>query len=149
MSQISWWRTTFVEDEIEHIVASFRNECVSQGQVTEEFEQKLSEFFEIEHVVAVSSGSAALMMSLMSIGVQPGDEVILPNRTWIATAHAVHLLGGKVVLVDVEPDRPIMDVTLIEQAVTSNTKAVIPVHMNGRSVDMRAIRTIAEKKILS
>ena len=145
MSQISWWRTTFVEDEIEHIVASFRNECVSQGQVTEEFEQKLSEFFEIEHVVAVSSGSAALLMSLMAISVQPGDEVILPNRTWIAAAHAVHLLGGKVVLVDVEPDRPIMDVTLIEQAVTLHTKAIIPVHMNGRSADMRAIRSIAEK----
>ena len=145
MNQISWWRTNFVEDEIEHIVKSFRNECVSQGRVTEEFEQKLSEFFEIEHVVAVSSGSAALTMSLMAVGVQIGDEIILPNRTWIATAHAVHLLGAKVVLVDVEPDRPIMDVSLIEEAVTSNTKAVIPVHMNGRSTDMRAIQRIAEK----
>ena len=84
-------------------------------------------------------------MSLMAIGVQPNDEVILPNRTWIATAHAVHLLGGKVVLVDVEPNRPIIDVTSIEQAITSKTKAIIPVHMNGRSANMRSIRKIARK----
>ena len=56
---------------------------MSQGKVTAEFEQKLAEFLEVEHVVAVSSGSVALLMTLMAVGVQPGDEVIIPNRTWI------------------------------------------------------------------
>lgn len=142
---ISWWQTTFGEEEIERIAASIRNECVSQGSVTLEFEQRLSEFLEVEYVVAVSSGSTALLMALMAVGVQPGDEVILPNRTWIGTAHAVHLLGARVVLVDVEAGRPIIDATLVQQAITSRTKVIIPVHMNGRSAEMRAIRKIAEK----
>ena len=145
MNEISWWRTTIGENEIKRVVESIRNECVSQGRVTKEFEDKLSDFFEVENVVAVSSGSTALMMSLMAIGIKPGDEVLIPNRTWIATAHAVHLLGGKVVLVDVEQDRPIMDVKLLEKAITLRTKAIIPVHINGRSTDMSVIRTIAEK----
>jgi perosamine synthetase len=145
MNRISWWRTTFGEEEISKIAESIRNECVSQGRVTTEFEQKLSEFLEAEHAVAVSSGSTALLLALMTVGIESGDEVIIPNRTWIATAHAVHLLGAKVVLVDVQPNLPIMDVTLVEQAITSRTKAIIPVHLNGRSVDMRTIRKIAEK----
>ena len=145
MNKVLWWRTGFGEEEIARVVESIRNECISQGQVTAEFEQRLSEFLEIEHVVAVSNGSTALLLALMTVGIRPGDEVILPNRTWIATAHAVHLLGAKVVLVDVEPDRPIMDVNVVEQAITSRTKAIVPVHINGRSVDMRTLRKIAEK----
>jgi len=149
LKKISWWRTSFGEEEIQRIADSIRGECVSQGKVTAEFEQKLAEFLEVEHVVAVSSGSVALLMALMAVGVQPGDEVIIPNRTWIATAHAVHLLGGKVILVDVEADRPIIDVIQIEKVITPRTKAIMPVHMNGRSADMREIKKIALKHGLS
>ena len=141
---ISWWRTSFGEEEIQYIAESIRNECVSQGKVTEQFELDLAEFLEIEHVISVSSGSTALLMALMAVGVKPGDEVILPNRTWIATAHAVHLLGAKVVLVDVQPECPIIDTTRIEERINSKTKAIIPVHMNGRSADMVKIRDIAK-----
>ena len=142
---ISWWHTSFGEEEIQHIAKSIRNGNVSQGKVTVQFERELAEFLEVDHVITVSSGTTALLMALMAIGVVPGDEVIMPNRTWIATAHAVHILGAKVVLVDVEPNRPIIDVTSIEQAITSKTKAIIPVHMNGRSANMRSIRKIARK----
>ena len=69
------------------------------------------------HVIAVSNGSAALVMALMALGVSAGDEVIVPNRTWIATAHAVHILGAKVVLVDVEDTRPIIDASQIESVI--------------------------------
>ena len=147
--KINWWRTSFGEEEIEHIANSIRNECVSQGKVTTDFEHKLSEFLEVDSVIAVSSGSAALIMALMAVGVHSGDEVIVPNRTWIATAHAAHLLGAKVILVDVEEERPIIDVAQIEKAITVQTKAIIPVHMNGRSADMQAIKKIASKYKIS
>lgn len=145
INRIPWWRTSFGDQEIEHVAASMRKEYVSQGPVTKEFENQLAQTLEVEHVIATSSGSAALLMALMGLGITVGDEVILPNRTWIATAHAVHLLGAKVVLVDVEPHRPIMDTSLIEDAITSRTKAIIPVHMNGRSADMQHIHIIARK----
>ncbi len=144
MSKISWWRTTFGEKEIQRIAKSMRSGCVSQGRVTVEFEQRLAEFLEVEYLVAVSSGSTALLLALMTVGVKPGDEVIVPNRTWIATAHAVYLLGAKVVLVDVEPGRPIIDASKIEQKLTPRTRAIIPVHMNGRSSDMRKILEIGK-----
>ncbi|WP_078127292.1 DegT/DnrJ/EryC1/StrS aminotransferase family protein [Leptospira alexanderi] len=142
---ISWWKTSFGEEEINHVVDSFKNQNISQGKVTEAFEQKLSEFLEVKHVVATSSGSMALLLSLMAIGIKPGDEVIVPNRTWIATAHAPYLLGAKVVLVDVEKDRPILDVAKIEERINARTKAIIPVHMNGRSVHMQQLNSIAKK----
>lgn len=142
---IPWWKTTFGEEEIERVVNSIRNKNISQGKVTEEFEAKLSEYLDVKHVVATSSGSTALLLSLMAIGIKPGDEVIVPNRTWIATAHAPYLLGAKVVLADVEDHRPIIDVSRIEELISPNTKAIMPVHMNGRSVDMVQLNNIARK----
>jgi len=145
VNKISWWQTNFGELEIEHVVQSMRNRCISQGKVTTEFELYLSEFLEVEHVIAVNNGSSAILIALMAAGISPNDEVIIPNRTWIATAHAVHLLGAKVVLVDTEKNRPIIDATLIEEKITSKTKAIIPVHMNGRSCDMQTINALAKK----
>ncbi len=145
MTEISWWKTIFGNAEIEHVVQSMRDKCISQGRVTEEFERNLSDFFEVESVIAVNNGSNAILIALMAIGICPGDEVIVPNRTWIATAHAVHLLGAKVILVDTEEKRPIIDTTLIENKISSKTKAIIPVHMNGRSCDMVKINQIAKK----
>ena len=85
----------------------------------------------------------ALLMALMATGIGPDDEVIIPNRTWIATAHAALLLGAKVVLIDVEAERPIMDVTQLESKITPRTKAIMPVHLNGRSVVMKEVNRIA------
>jgi len=144
VNKISWWQTNFGELEIEHVVKSMRNRCISQGKVTTEFELYLSEFLEVEYVIAVNNGSSAILIALMAAGISPNDEVIIPNRTWIATAHAVHLLGAKVVLVDTEKNRPIIDATLIEEKITSKTKAIIPVHMNGRSCDMQTINALAK-----
>jgi len=149
MKKVSWWRTSFGEEEIQHISESLRTECVSQGKVTEQFEQELSELLGVEHVVAVSSGTSALALALIALGIKPGDEVIVPNRTWIATAHAAHILGAKVVLVDVESERPIIDTSKIEEKLTSRTRAIIPVHMNGRSANMRKIKDIAKTHNLS
>ena len=107
---INWWNTKFGEDEIESIGRSIRSGNVSQGSVTKEFERQLENYLCVENVVATSSGTSALTLALMSVGVGPNDEVIVPNRTWISTAHAATLLGARVIVCDVEKSRPLLDI---------------------------------------
>jgi perosamine synthetase len=142
---INWWRTEFKHGEAEAVARAIANEHISQGPIVAEFERQLASYLNIPHVVATTSGSMALLMSLWGAGVGPGDEVIVPNRTWIATAHAPLLLGATVKLVDVEYSRPIIDIKNIEDAITDRTRAIIPVHMCGRSADMCAINEIANR----
>ena len=144
-NKINWWETSFNNGEAEAITKAISNKNISQGPVVAELEKQLGEYLGVPYVVATTSGSMALLMSCWVLGIGPGDEVIVPNRTWIATAHAAVLLGAKVILVDVEPSRPIIDASLIEKAITKNTKAIIPVHMCGRSADMRTINQLAAK----
>lgn len=148
MEQIRWWRTSFGKEEANQICNSVEHEYISQGPVTADFENKISRFLDIPYVVATTNGSTAILMALMAAGLKPGDEVIVPNRTWIATAHAPLILGAKVRLVDVESTRPLMDVTQIENLITPRTKVILPVHLNGRSVDMREVNRIAQKNDL-
>lgn len=145
IDKINWWRTNFGEDEIKRITASIMAENISQGSITAEFEQLISQKLGVPYVVATTSGSMALLMALIVAGIKPGDEVIVPNRTWIATAHAPLLLGAKSVLVDVESERPIIDAAQIEKKITSKTKVIMPVHLNGRAADIIAINQIAKE----
>jgi perosamine synthetase len=145
MQTVSWWRTTFGEPEIQGLTAAIHHEHISQGPVTAEFEARIAEALGVPYAVATTSGSMAILMALMALGVRRGDEVIVPNRTWIATAHAVAMLGANVVLVDVKPDVPIMDVSLVRSKITPRTKAIIPVHLGGRIVEMRELQAIAEE----
>ena len=129
MNKINWWKTSFGEKEIQHIAKSVRNKCISQGKVTEELENNISDFLGVEHVVMASSGSTALLMALMTIDIKHQDEVIMPNRTWIATAHAAHLLGAKVIPIDVMRDVPIIDDSQIEKKISSSTKVIFPLEL--------------------
>ena len=142
---ISWWRTKFGDEEIRGITEAIVSEHISQGPITTEFENLLAQALGIPYVVATTSGSTAILMALMALGIQAGDEVIVPNRTWIATAHAPRMLGAKVVLVDVRPDIPVMDVNLVRKKITSRTRAIIPVHLNGRAVDLEQLQNIAKE----
>ena len=142
---IPWWRINFSEDDIKKVSESIRNEKMSMGSVTEEFEHQMGKALDVPYVVATSSGSIALLMSMMALGIKPGDEVIIPNRTWIATAHAPMMLGAKPVLVDVLSDRPIMDTSLIKDKINSKTKAIIPVQLCGCAVNMEEVWEIAKE----
>ncbi|MDP6683391.1 MAG: DegT/DnrJ/EryC1/StrS family aminotransferase [Desulfobacterales bacterium] len=137
------------DKEVERVEQSMRLHNISQGEVTIEFENSIADFLGVKHAVAVSNGTSALLLSLMALGVGPHSEVIVPNRTFIATAHAPLLLGAKVVLVDAEPNRPILNVSKTEERITKNTKVIIPAHLNGRSVDMAEINSLAEKYSIS
>src|SRR3989338_694987 len=125
-SFIPWWRIQYTETDVQSVAQAVRAEHISLGPVTAAFEKKLSEKLCVPYVVATTSGSMALLMTLIALGIGTGDEVIIPNRTWIAAAHAVNMLGAKVVLTDVLSHLPIIDVSQIEAKITSKTKAIIP-----------------------
>ncbi len=141
---IPWWRINFTDEDIDKVAESIRQENISMGKVTEEFEQLMAKALEVPYVVASSSGSVALLMTLMALEIKHGDEVIIPNRTWIATAHAPMMLGAKSVIVDVLPDRPVMDTSLIKEKINSRTRAIIPVPLCGCSVNMEEVWKIAK-----
>lgn len=148
-SPISWWRTSFDDNEVEKLRESVLAEHISQGPVTAEFESKFAELLNVRYAIATTSGSVALLLALMALGIGPGDEVIVPDRTWVSTAHAALMLGAKVVLVDVLSDLPVIDVDQIRNKITPRTKCIMPVHLNGRSVDMREVKAIAEENGLA
>lgn len=118
---------------------------VTEWKLTEEFEQSTKELTGAKHAIAMCNGTAALFCALRALGVGPGDEVIVPDMTFIATANAVILAGATPVFCDVRADTFCMDVTSAEKIVTSKTKAIIPVHLYGQSADMDAIAGFAKK----
>jgi perosamine synthetase len=142
---IPYWRTRLGEAESAAVAESIAAGRLSQSGVTEQFERALAAFLDVPHVVATTSGSMALYLAAIALGIGPGDEVIVPVRTFIATAHAVLLAGGTVRLVDVERDRTTIDPAQIEAAITPRTKAILPVHLNGNGADMDAIGKIARR----
>jgi perosamine synthetase len=145
MELVPWWITRIGKVEISSVAESIRSGHISQGPVTEELEARMAELLDVPYVLATTSCSVALLMALMALGIKKDDEVIVPNRTWIATAHAPLILGAKVVLVDVTPELPIMDVSSVKKSITGRTRAIMPVHLCGRSVDMEAVGEIARE----
>ena len=143
---IPFWNTEFTEAEALAVANAIRNRKISQGDLTELLEKEIAELLGIKHVVMVTSGSMALTLAMMVLEIGLGDEVIIPDRTWIATAHAVINAGATPIVVDTEVDRPVMSVESMEKAISEKTKAIIPVHMNGRGVDMEKVIGIAEAK---
>lgn len=115
------------------------------GPEVKELEERLVAYTGAKHCITVSSGTEALLISLMAIGIQPGDEVITTPFTFIATAEVIVLLGAKPVYVDIDPTTCNIDATLIEAAITSKTKAIIPVSLYGQVADMDEINQIANQ----
>jgi perosamine synthetase len=109
------------------------------------FEKAFAEYLGVKHALATSSCTGALHLALAGLGIRPGDEVIVPEITWIATAAAVCYLGAKPVMVDVEPDTWCMDPAALEKAITPRTKLIIPVHLYGHPANMDEITAIASR----
>jgi perosamine synthetase len=141
--KISWWMPQIGNEEKKFINQVLDNNFPNEGEFTTLFENRIAALIGSKYAVAVTSGTAALFLSLKALGIGPGDEVIVPDITFIATANAVDLCGATTVLVDVEPTRLTMDPLCFKKAITSKTKAVIPVHVSGRGADMQAITEIA------
>lgn len=108
------------------------------------FQQQLATFLGVKHVIPVGNGTDALQISLMALGLQPGDEIIIPTFTFVATAEVAALLGLTPVLVDVDMDF-CMSVDAVEKAITPKTKAIVPVHLFGQNANMESLMALAAK----
>jgi len=109
-----------------------------------DFEANLASFLNVKHAFGVANGTDALIIALRAAGVEPGDEVIVPSHTYIASAASIHFAGAKPVLVECAPDHMI-DPKSAARAVTKRTKAIMPVQLNGRTAEMDALQAIADR----
>lgn len=141
--RINWWNIELGEEEQEAIARAIATKHIAQGEITEEFEERLARYLNVPYAVAVPNGTQALSLAYMASGLGVGDEIITSNRTFVATAHAALLLGAKIRVVDVK-DNQTLDEKLLENAITKQTKLIVPVHMNGIASNMDSIAEIAK-----
>lgn len=135
-----------IKDEIDAAIAAVIAETeFIKGRYVEKFEQEFAQFLGIQHAVGVANGTDALEIALKALGVGPGDEVLVPAQSFIATSEAVSAVGALPVFVDIDAETFCIDPNLIEQKINSKTKAIVPVHLYGLSADMPAIMKIATK----
>lgn len=133
---ISFGSAVIGHDEMLNVLSVIKSGRLTQGPWVEKFEGALAEYLGVRHVQAVSSGTAALHLALLGCGVGPGDEVIVPATTFVATANAVLYCGATPVVCDVEEDDWTLNPDLASDLVTTRTKAVIPVHLYGATADV-------------
>jgi dTDP-4-amino-4,6-dideoxygalactose transaminase len=140
----AWPQSAGAEDALlRKVVATGR--FATEGPMEEEFTQRFAAYQDCRFGFCVTSGTTALEVALRAVGVEPGDEVIVPSLTWLATAAAVLDVGATAVFVDVDPATYQLDATCFEAAVTARTRAVIPVHLYNRLADLHAIGAVAER----
>jgi dTDP-4-amino-4,6-dideoxygalactose transaminase len=133
------------DDEINAVVNTFKSKWIGTGPKVNQFEKQFAEYIGVKYAVAVSSCTAALHLSVIALGINPGDEVLVPAMTFAATANAVIHANAVPVLVDVDKRKMTINFDDIERKITSKTKAIIPVHFAGRPVDNDKLSLIAKK----
>lgn len=143
---IPWWEPRMTGHELDHLGEVIASNYVNDGDVTTRFEGEIASFLGAKHAVAVTSGTMAIFLGLVAAGVRAGDEVVVPDLTFIATANAVTLAGATPVLADVDPRTLLLAPSAFEAAITARTRAVVPVHVSGRGADMAAIAKIASAR---
>ncbi|MBP5638881.1 MAG: aminotransferase class I/II-fold pyridoxal phosphate-dependent enzyme, partial [Victivallales bacterium] len=134
------------EETAERIKELYLSRAWSFNSETEQaFERAFAESHDAQHGIFMANGTVTLECALLALGVGPGDEVIVPGLTWIATAMAVHYVGATVVFADVEADTFCLDPVSVEERITPKTKAIIPVHLYGSMADLEKLLAIARK----
>lgn len=138
-------RPVIGEAEIEAAVRVLRSGKVVQGPEVAAFEQEFSQLVAGSHCVAVNSGTSALQLSLLAIGIGPGDEVVVPSFSFAATANAVRLVGAEPVFADIEPASFCLDPAAVVAAIGPRTAAIMPVHLYGHPAAMEQLMPIAQR----
>jgi perosamine synthetase len=142
---VPWWRPQLGEREFELVADVLRSDYLNDGKVTREFEAEIARRFGAKHAVAATSGTMGLFLALAALGIGKGDEVIVPDMTFIATANAVSLTGATCVLVDVDPETLALSPDALDKAITKRTKAIVPVHVSGRAGTIREVLAVAAR----
>lgn len=136
-----------IEEEIKQAIFDlFKTQQFILGPKVEEFENVIAKYCHTNYAIGVASGSDAILLSLMAVGIEPGDEVIIPSFTFFATAGSVSQVGAVPVFVDIDPETYNIDPSKIEEKITKRTKAIIPVHLFGQCADMNPILDIGKKR---
>ena len=136
------------EDELAAVAAVLASGQLTMGPYVEAFERAVASAVGTAHAVAVSSGTAAIHLALLALGIGPGDEVIVPAYTFPATANAVELCGARAVLVDVDAETFLVRPELVAEAITSRTRAVLAVHLFGRPVAWEELQTAVPQNVV-
>ncbi|MDF1865592.1 MAG: DegT/DnrJ/EryC1/StrS family aminotransferase [Saprospiraceae bacterium] len=135
-----------MKEEIDQAILEVVESCAFiNGPKVKEFQTNLERYLNVNHVIPCANGTDALQIALMALDLKPGDEVIVPAFTYVATAEVIALLNLKPIMVDVQPDTFDVTAKLIEEAITPNTKAIVPVHLFGQCCDMEGIMVVAKK----
>ncbi len=146
MNNISFNVPPFIGGEENYIMQAIANHKISgDGEFTKKCNAKLEDMTGTKKALITTSGTAALEMAAILADIQPGDEVIMPSYTFVSTANAFVLRGAKIVFIDIRPDTLNIDETLIEDAITPKTKAIVPVHYAGVGCEMDTICDIAKR----
>jgi perosamine synthetase len=133
-------------NELEYVTDCIRTGWISsQGKYVRQFEESFGEYVGNPNTLAASNGTVALHLALVTLGIGPGDEVIVPNLTFAASVNAVLYVGAKPVLVDIDPMTMALDMDAAERAVTEHTRAIIPVHLYGHPADMARVMALAKR----
>jgi perosamine synthetase len=148
-SSIPITRPSVGQEEADAAAAAVLSGWLSQGQRVQEFERIVADYVGISHAIATTNCTTALHLALVVAGVGPGDEVICPSFTFIASANAIRHAGGTPVFVDIDPRTYNIDPALVQRAITSRTKAILPVDQIGLAADIDAIRAIATRSGLT
>ncbi|HUO69588.1 MAG TPA: DegT/DnrJ/EryC1/StrS aminotransferase family protein [Solirubrobacteraceae bacterium] len=133
------------EEEIAEVVDSMRSGWVGTGPKVQRFESMLAGYVGVPHCRCVSSCTAALILSMQVLGIGPGDEVLVSAMTFVASANAVEHAGATPVLVDSVPGTGLIDLGAAEAAITARTRAIMPVHLAGRPVDMERLNALRDR----
>ena len=135
-----------IKSEVDKGIQEVIDSCAFiNGPAVKTFQADLEDYLGVKHVIPCANGTDALQVSMMALGLKPGDEVITTSFTFIATAEVIALLELTPVLVDVEPDTYNIDPKAVEKAITAKTRAIVPVHLFGQCADMEALQEIADK----
>lgn len=143
--QVEFYRHNLGETEINAVSEIMRSVMLTTGAVTAEFEDKFAKYLGVSKALGVMSATHAIELALRALGLQSGDEVIVPAFTMWATAEAVMHAGGHPVFVDIESKTGNIDINLIEKVITSKTKAIIPVHLYGQLCDLKRLRELCDR----
>jgi UDP-4-amino-4-deoxy-L-arabinose-oxoglutarate aminotransferase len=144
--RVEFYRHSLGDEEKARVLAALDESILTTGRATAEAEQALSEYLGVAHVVCLDSCTAALHLSLVANDIGPGDEVIVPAMTFVATANAVLMAGARPVFADVDPDTSLLTVETVQPHLTPRTRAIIPVHLYGLLCDMEALRALANER---